>query len=998
MKQRIAPEHRDHLREYWLNVRRVRFWVVVFLLLYTLAGFLGLPWLLRTHAIETLKTDYERELRIAEVRVNPYALTLRIDGLELDDRDGALIGRFDRLLVDFTLLSLFNWAWTFETVDVDGLSIRAERFDSGETRLGRLVDEFTAGAPTEAEEPAGESADPGVPRLVIEQLRLDAGHLRFTDHVPPETFRVAVDPININVTAIDTRPDREGTQSVRMELESGGTLDWQGTMQLVPFRAEGRIEFSEVVADRLLPYLRDVMPLTALRLTFDTAFNYRASLSDDGPGFEIDDLQAEFRDLAVSAFQPETEFLAADVIRVESASYRHRDRHIGIDAIRVEQPHVRTWLTPAGEPGLLALLPDDHRTGTETETAQSGMPLSLELARLELGGLDVDLADRSTTPPAPIGLRDFDLELREFNLEPGSDFPTRLTGALATGGRIAFNGSARIRPGFDLRGDLRVDRLGLGLVQPYLAQVIRARLAGGSVNLDGRLAIQPEKEPLAYNGSASVDGLDLVTTPGDKRVLGWKALRIEQLQLGLGARRVRTSRISIEQPFAEIAIAEDKSTNIGRLLIESDDEAAREPANADAAPTPDLTIDGIAVSGGTTDFSDRSLPLPFATRIKALDGRISTLASGSSEPAELALEGQVGEYGLARISGTIDTWHPLRHTDIGLEFRNLEMPDYSPYTVQFAGRRIASGRMDLDLAYTIDEGELLGSNDIILRDLELGERVDNPEATDLPLGLAVALLKDSDGVIDIQLPVSGNVNDPEFAIGGVVRQALVALVTKIVTSPFSLLASLVGFESEDFGRIEFLAGRSDLTPPQREKVDKLAQALGKRPQLSVQLAGTHDPRIDRPELQRAEALAAARSMLEEDGVETEDLSLADEAAREPLRKLFRASYPDTNLDTVEEQFTAPPEEDPEADPVFDETAYYAHLARRVTAAQEVTQAELEALATARVESIRSILLGGSGDESVEDGLAPQRVQVEEPRAVDAGDGERVTVEIELAAD
>jgi len=998
MKQRIAADHRDHLREYWLNVRRIRFWILVLLLVYTIAGFLGLPWLLRTYAIETLKTDHDRELRIAEVRINPYALTLRIDGLELDDRDGEPMVRFDRLLVDFTLLSLYNRAWTFETVDLDGLAIRAERFDTGETRLERLAGEFARPAPGEPDEPPTEEAEDGLPRLVIQQLRLDDGRLRFVDHLPPETVELTLDPVNIEVNRIDTRPGREGDQSVRMELDSGGTLDWQGTLQMVPFRAEGRVQLREVVADGLLPYLQETTPLTNLQLTFDTAFAYRASLSDDGPGLEIDDLQAEFRDLAVSAFEPETEFLAADAIRVESLAYRHHDRRMGIDAVRVEAPRVRTWLTPAGEPGLLALLPGNDRDGTAGDTVQPGKPLSLELARLEMGGLDVDLADRSTTPPAPIGLRDVDVELREFNLEQGTSFPTRITGALATGGRVAFNGSTRILPGFGLKGDLRVDRLGLVLAQPYLERVARARLADGSVSLDGRLAIRPDIEPLAYDGSVRVDGLDIVTAAGDEPVIGWSGLRIDRLQIGLGANRVQTSLVSIDQPFVDIAIAEDKSTNIGRLLIDRDDGAAAQSADADSAPSPDLAIDGISVSGGAMNFSDRSLPLPFSTRVEALDGRVSTLASGSSEPAELGLEGQVGEYGLARIDGTIDTWQPVRHTNIGLEFRNLEMPDYSPYTVQFAGRRIASGRMDLDLAYAIDEGDLQGSNDIILRDLELGERVDNPDAANLPLGLAVALLKDSNGVIDIELPVSGDVNDPEFAIGGIVRQALVALIARIVTSPFSLLGSLVGFESEDFGRIEFLAGRSDLTPPQREKVDKLAEALGKRPQLAVQLAGTWDARIDRPVLQRAEALAAVRAMLEEDEVDTGNLSLADEAARGPLRDLFREAYPETDLDTVVAQFTAPPADDPEAEPVLDAVAYYAHLARRVAAAREVTRAELEAVATARAESIRSTLLGGADGDSADDGLRPQRVRVAEPRAVEAGDGERVAVEIELATD
>jgi len=990
MSERTTADHLAHLREYWLNVRRIRFWLVLLLLVYTLAGFLGLPWLLRTTAIESVREDLGRDLRIAEIRTNPYALNLRIEGLEFVDRDGALLARFDRLLVDFTLMSLFNRAWTFESVELAGLEIHAERFESGETRIGRLLAEL---APSAEPDGAAEPDETGPPRLVLEAVALTDGRLHFVDSFTEDTPEFTLDPVNIRIEKLDTRPHREGSQSVRIRLRDGGSLDWQGTLQMVPFRTAGRVELSGVVLDGLLPYIRRFAPIRDLDAVLDATFDYGVRLAAGEPELTVSNLGVALTGISVSAFEPELEFLAADALRVEAASYRHHERAIDIGAVTLERPHVRTWLGPDGRPGLLELLPDETPGDSGGAPAQS---VALKVSSVRVNGLDVDLSDRSTTPPAPIALRDTNLRIEDVSLEPGAEFPTRVDGRLASGGGIAFNGNTRVKPAFELHGDLRVDGLDLALTQPYLSRAARARIESGSLDLDGRLAIGP-REPLAYRGMTTVRGLEIVTAEGGEPVLGWESVSIDELDTALGARRVRTSLISIDGPFARIAIAADRSTNIGRLLVDAPapDNAGGEPGEGAGEPF-EVSLEGIAVTSGALDFADRSLPLPFSTRVQDLAGRISTLASGSTEPARVALEGQVGAYGLARIDGSINTWRPARHTDIDLEFRNLEMPDYSPYTVQFAGRRIAAGRMDLDLGYRIDEGRLEGSNDIVLRDLELGERVESPDAADLPLGLAVALLKDENGVIDVELPVSGNVDDPEFALGGVIRQALVTLIRKIVTSPFRFLGSLVGIESQDFGRIEFLAGRSDLTPPQREQIAKLVEALNQRPQLALELAGTHDPGIDRPALQRERALAALRARMEADGDEVEDLSLTDTRARETLRAMFREAYPETDLAAVRERFVSPPEDDPEAEPALDPVAFHAHLARRVVAAQPVAAADLRALAAARAQAIADALLAGGDDAGSGGGLDSGRVRVGDPQSVEAEGDKRIPVEIGLA--
>ncbi len=619
----------------------------------------------------------------------------------------------------------------------------------------------------------------------------------------------------------------------------------------------------------------------------------------------------------------------------------------------------------------------------------------MRVAALRVNGLDADFRDRSLEPAASIGLRGVDVAVDGFALAPGTAFDARIQGALARGGSVALDGSMQLRPTVELAGDLRVDGLALAVAEPYVQQFARVRLAGGTLGLEGRLASGPE-EVLGYSGAVRVDGLDVRTAAADERVLGWQSLRVDTLDVGLDAGRVETSVIHLDSPFARVDIAADRSTNIGRLLVAQDGDA--EPASTQAGDGFRFSVGGVDLAEGRLAFSDRSLPLPFATRVHGLKGRVSALASASAEPANLELEGEIDDYGFTRINGSLNPRQPSRHTDIRMEFRNLAMPAYSPYSAEFAGREIASGRMDLDLAYRLDAGALEASNKIVLSDLQLGDKVDNPDAIDLPLRLAVALLKDSNGVIDVELPVTGDVNDPQFRVGGVIISALTTLIRRIVTSPFRLLGSLVGLDSGELERVEFLAGRSDLTPPQRQRVDKLAKALSQRPELALVVTGTFAPSLDRPALQRLQARRKLHARLGESGATTQGVALTDAEALEALRALFVEAYPESDLEQLRERFTRVPEDlsdeaAEDAEPEFDPVAFQAYLVEQLVAAQSVDQSALDALGRARAQAVRDRVT--TADDGA--GLAAERVRLEPPTATTVDAGERVSLELSVDA-
>lgn len=779
---------RRFLSRLWGCLRHVHLWVLVAVALYTLAGFFLVPWLAGWIAEDKVREDLGRELRIGDIDFNPYTFTLQVTDFALADPDGHELVAFDRLFVNFTLVSLIDQAWTFQQIRLEGPAIQEERFASGETRFARLKDD-ASGEP----EATGEG---GMPAMVIRHLDVVGGTIRFANH-----------------------------------------------------------------------------------------------------------------------------------------------------------------LTTASDP-----------SGTT----------------------------------ATIAVQEFALSLDDAALHENTGFPVQFAGQLKAGGAFSFDGEMRVSPAFEINGGLRLEALALSPAEPYLQQLARLAIKGGNLRLDGRLSVS-DNEHLAYRGSAGVDGLSLAPLdPGDTEpVVGWQAMEIEQLDLSLAQRSIEASSVSIEGGSGRVIIHEDRTTNFNRLLVaraEGDDPALEGDDGEDAAPLR-VSIAGIVLADSRLQFADQSLPLPFSTRIQKLNGEVSTLASDTQTPADVQLEGQVGEYGMARIEGTIHAWQPTRDTNVTLTFRNLMVPDYSPYTVAFAGRRIAEGRMDLDLGYRLADGKLEGSNAIVLHDLELGEKVEIPGAMDLPLSLAVALLKDSEGVIRMDIPVTGDLGDPNFELGGAVRSAIGDAIGTIVSAPFRFLAGLLGAGEEDLQRIAYPAGRSDLTPPQRQRVGLLRKALVKRPELALELAGPFDPDVDGPALKRQHAVEQLAEWLREQGREVSSPDLTAEPTQDAMEAIFSSAYPETSLDEVRERFTREPDENPEGRSAFDAVAYRAHLAEEVIAAQPVTDADLVALGQARAAAVRDRLLADASD-GPEKGTAvePERVLLADPREVESENDEQVVMEVGLSLD
>jgi hypothetical protein len=270
----------------------------------------------------------------------------------------------------------------------------------------------------------------------------------------------------------------------------------------------------------------------------------------------------------------------------------------------------------------------------------------------------------------------------------------------------------------------------------------------------------------------------------------------------------------------------------------------------------------------------------------------------------------------------------------------------SPYTIKFAGRRIDEGRGDVELTYKVDEGELSATNNIVLRDIELGERVEAPDALDLPLDLAVSLLKNKEGVIDLTIPVSGSVSDPNFDMSAVIGQAINQAVTNIVTAPFKFLGGLFGSDNEEpIDNVRFRPGDSGLAPPEQEKLQKLAGALAERPQLAINIPPTFAIDADRQQLKEAAVEQRIESRLDQTDPETQ---LA-ERRQTVLEKLYLEAELSPILRTLQQEFTVNPETQDTTE--LDVLAYNADLKQRLIEAESISATQLQQLAEKRQQSV-----------------------------------------------
>jgi hypothetical protein len=480
----------------------------------------------------------------------------------------------------------------------------------------------------------------------------------------------------------------------------------------------------------------------------------------------------------------------------------------------------------------------------KAEPAAPSKPWQVLLKDVQLRNYQVHLADRQAKPAVALELGPLNVDMQNFDSLNRSPFTVKVDSGVGKQGKLQATGEVNLDP-VSARLKVNTQDIDLRVAQSYISPFIRLELRSGMLgsNLDVNLkSTDPLK--LQVTGRAQVDQLHTLDTLKTRDFLKWQRLVLEGVNYQHGD-SLSIDKVNLLQPYARFMINDDRTTNVDDLLIPQAPDKGSKPASKDKPLG--IRIGQIAINDGSANFADFSLTPNFATAIQQLNGQIGTIDSRQAKPASVDIKGKVDRYAPVTIKGSVNPFDPMAALDIATSFKRVELTTLTPYSGKFAGFRIRKGRLNLDLHYVITKGQLKAENKVVVEQLQLGEKVDSADAVDLPIRLAVALLKDSDGKISIELPVTGDLNNPQFSVMPIVWQTLRNLVVRAATAPFKFIGGLVtGGGSEDLGNVSFAAGSSELNKDAESALNTLAKALKERPTLRLEIEGTAAASSDGP--------------------------------------------------------------------------------------------------------------------------------------------------------
>jgi len=695
--------------------------------------------------------------------------------------------------------------------------------------------------------------------------------------------------------------------------------------------------------------------LGALRV----ALKATAEFGGEQAKVQVNDLDIEVNDLQAGLADATAPAIKMNIMAIKGGAYDLTANRLNIAEITVTGGGLDLQRLADGSLNLarLAAQPPQKATPNPSEqTKTPGQPFQFLIDRVAVSDLGATLSDLTVQPTAPLlHLENIGVELT--HVDNKSIMPFNVGINIREGGQIKATGT--LDPaGPTVESEVQVTALGLPVLQPYVKQSAAVVLQSGTFSTKGTLrhGVKAANARTSYQGAVKIDNLRVTETDNNETLVGWKTVQTEHLKLQLSPDKLDIGEMRVVQPAGKFIIAKDHTLNLAKVMKAKAAPAKPEKAGAASPAVPfSYHVDRVRVSAGQVEFADLSLPTPFGTKIHELKGNVAGISSAVDARAQIKLDGRVDDYGTANVDGELVTSDPKEFTDINVVFKNVEMSRLTPYSGKFAGRKIDSGKLSVDLKYKINKGQLEGDNKLVVTRLRLGDKMESPEAVDLPLDLAVALLQDSNGVIDLGLPVHGDLNSPEFSYSGLIWKAFTNLLTKLVTSPFRILGALLpGGNEEAMNRVDFAAGKAAVSPPEKEKLRQLAGILEKRPQLRLVVQGRYSPTQDLKELRSMSVRLALDKRLKipvEPGEDPGTVDFTSSATRDALADMFKERFDRKALSAIKDETKVAAKKSGTEDP----GSLAKELFARLVDSEPVPDAELVRLADARAQAVVAAL-------------------------------------------
>lgn len=833
---------------------------LILLALYTLVGFVVVPLVLRAQLEARLPALLHRQATVRDVAFNPFALSLALRGVDIRERDGGPFVSFEELFVDVGALRLVTGRVAFDAIRLTNPALAATLLPSGSFSFADLLAQEPDAAPPAPEPPKAPL------RIVIDLFELSEGAFTFKDQTRADSFEATLTPLTFTLRDFTTETGRSSRYVFDARF-GDATFSYEGDFSASPLQSKGRLSMQGVQLAAFRPYLAE---RTQLALT-DGVLGIRANYEIDGAVAPmravVEDAQLDVMGLIVEGPGEEAPVFSLGSLAVRLKRLDATQRTVALDEVMLADGVVRArreadgqlqigrLAKPPGEGAVEAQAPAEE----EAEAQSDGEPgWSVSLDRFALTNWALAWDDRSLADPVAVKVDQVEVEAKQVRWPAQGPVDTRLSLRWMEQGTVTVAGGITPEP---LEGALRVTVADFSLA-PLDGYLREASLDGSlrSLLLATELETTFAEGGKSYAAKGAVHLRDLALA--DRALAPVVTARAIDLE-GLDVKGSPDLSLALETVRVTELVTRVTKDAKGELNVANLTKPAPASASAPATSGPGMKarVGAVVVDGLGVEWLDRTTAPPFATSVRRLRGRVTNLTWPLSQRVRMDLRGRLDQATLA-LGGSI---LPRGNDSVGtftLGLSGYDLPPVSPYSLNYTAQPVIKGKMSLDLDWKLGGRKVNATNHLLVDQLDFGDRVADahPDAMSLPLGLAVAILSDRHGLIDLQLPMTGDLDDPEFAWGGMVWKTLANLLEKVATAPFALLGGMFsGGDPDALQSVGFAAGEATAVGDEAAKVESLASMLEQRPRLRLELSPGVDPVGDQEALARRQLRQALQA-------------------------------------------------------------------------------------------------------------------------------------------
>ncbi len=785
---------------------------------------------------------------------------VRIDGLALRRLDGSSLASAERIAFALDRVDVFAREVRIASITVDAPAVDIRRLGDGTLELaqplfGVTPDAVPHSAPTKPTA-AAVSAEPW--SVTVAKAALTRGTIALADET--STFRSSLADVVVDATNLSTKAGEKAHVTLSFVSQDRiATFKGEADVELLVPAATGTFDLTKFSLGLLFPYYKDVLAVDVQKGSLDLAGHF--ALGADG-NVKLSDGVASVVDVALAypgSRQPIWRFPA---VTAGGVAVDLRERKVNVAELQSRNATIKLQRDRDGSLDAARLVKTTEATGTGQDEAT----WTATFGTLVVERASIDVEDRMPEPAVKLAVRDFALNASDYTNARGAKSKMSLHARVGQRGRVAFNGSVATNP-VSASGQLDVSGLDLVTVRPYVESHVNVSLTGGTIAAKGNVAVDvPEGAPVkaAWKGDVALADFAALDKPTATDLARWKRLTLDAIDVATEPFRATVGRIGVEDYYARVIVYQDGTLNLARLLTpgaepEPGPDAKSAVPPADGVPAREalpITIGRIDLARGSVNFSDFFVRPNYSANLTDVTGSVTTMSA--EQAGDIAIAARIDSTAPVEVSGHIHPFAKELSLDIAAKARDVDLPPLTPYSVKYAGYGIERGKLTFDVHYRVENRKLTAENRLVLDQLTFNpQRIDSPTATKLPVLLAVSLLKDARGVIEIQLPISGSLDDPEFSVGGLIIRVIVNLIAKAVTAPFALLSAVFG-GGEELSIVPFAAGSAALGAEAQTRLDTLGKALADRPALRLDIGGRADPAGDREALRRAAVESALK--------------------------------------------------------------------------------------------------------------------------------------------